>query len=70
MNRGDTIAGCIDTLVSADALAGAATIVWRDGRIVHRVSDRVVRGEARAHYLVASPAWRSETIMVPFIPSV
>jgi CubicO group peptidase (beta-lactamase class C family) len=37
MNRGDTIAASIERLVSAGAIAGAATIVWRDGRVVHRV---------------------------------
>jgi CubicO group peptidase (beta-lactamase class C family) len=36
MNRGDTIAGSIEALVSAGTLAGAVTIVWRDGRVVHR----------------------------------
>jgi CubicO group peptidase (beta-lactamase class C family) len=37
MKRGDTIAGSLETLVSAGALAGAATIVWRDGGAVQRV---------------------------------
>src|SRR4051812_45841913 len=37
MKTEGTFAGSIEKLVRAGDLQGAATIVWRDGRVVHRV---------------------------------
>src|SRR6185503_12038988 len=38
MSQGDSIEAALRAYVDAGALAGAATLAWRDGRVVHTAS--------------------------------
>ena len=38
MSHGNSIEAALRAYVDAGALAGAATLVWRDGRVVHTAS--------------------------------